>query len=137
MTTPSVARRVEKDRFDNDVSLITLADGTRFRMVHHKPARHSRQHATIYAGRGKFVKVKYFIPDNDCMATSIDIAGYGMSWGDGDPLGSASNPEGPDLKDQLEAIREDDFDAVIILVLTAIKSLDEIWEHREVPAKVA
>ena len=130
-----IDRKVEKDRYDNEVSLIHLP-GPRppFRMVHHKTKSPLRDRATIYAGKGKFVTMRAFSPTNDCVATSIEVAGYTMYWGDGDPLDPTCNPAGPNLHDRLRAIHDDNFEAVIILVLDAIKDIDAMWERKEVRA---
>ena len=78
--------------------------------------------------------MRSFAPTNDCVATSIEIAGYTMMWGDGDSLGPTYNPAGPNLKAQLDAIQNDNFDAVILIVLDAIKDIDAMWERKEVRA---
>ena len=124
---------VEKDRYDNKVSLVRLPGRAPFRMVHHPTKSPLRDRATIYAGKGKFVRMRSFAPTDDCKATTIEIAGYTMSWGDGDPLNPQCNPDGPNLRDQLYAIH-DNFDAVILLVLAAIKDIEDLWERKEVRA---
>jgi hypothetical protein len=127
-----IFERSEKDKYDNDVSIIQLADGTKFRMVHHSKNFHRRQRATVYADRGKFIKVEAFAPDDDCMATWISVAGYRVEWGDGDNLGVV-NPEGfPDLSSQLRQIHEDNMGAVLVFVLSSIEHVEECWLRKEV-----
>lgn len=133
----SIDWRAQKDRYDNDVSLIKWGCGWSFRMVHHTPMERARQRATIYAKDKKFVRVEMFAPNDDCMSTFITIAGYRMEWGDGDPGTAENNPLGRDLKSALEQICEDDFDLVILTVLGNIKCHDALWETKAPTAQAA
>lgn len=129
--TGEIEWRVQKDRHDNDVSLIRVGCDWHFRMVHHTPLRLARQRATIYAKDRTFVRVEIVSPDNDCIPTKITIAEYTMEWGDGDPLCAENNPSGPDLKSALEQITEDDFDLVILTVLANVLGRrDGVWESK-------
>ena len=81
--------RCRKDKYNNDVSEILMADGRKYNMVHH-----SYTYATIYAGRNKFSRVRNNIPRNDCVVTTLDVGGYKIEWGDGDVGEVSSNPKG-------------------------------------------
>lgn len=101
----------EIDKWDNKVSIITLPDGTKYRMVHHK-VRQGKGHleyATIYAGKNKFMRYRHFTPDRDAEPTTLTIGNYKISWGDGICLGVEVDPNGPP---ELEAI---------------LKQLDEVF----------
>lgn len=123
------------DKYNNPVSLITMAHGSKFRMVHFA-TKSPNKRANIYAGRGKFVRVTYNEPQSDTVATEINVAGYAVSWGDGENLGAESNPSGPDLTKELKTIQEDDFDAVILLVLSRIEYLDNMWEIKPLRSQI-
>ncbi len=134
-----IEERADRDRYDNEVSLITLADGRKYRMVHHDPANKPRQRATIYAGRGVFVRVKSHTPDRDTIPHAITVAGYETQWGDGDNLGAwaADGMEPvPGVLDALRQIEHDNFDLAIVTVLAAIADVPEAWERRE-PSRFA
>jgi hypothetical protein len=132
-----IQRRIKQDFYGNDVSIITLIDGRRLNMVHHKPRSRYRQHATIYAARGKSVTWRAYTPSNECVETTASIADYEMTWGDGDITSTLSPPNAPDLKDVLRHIVDDDFDGFIVTVLTAIIDTDHLWTYKEPRAAAA
>lgn len=128
-----ISLRIHKDRWDNDVSEIMLADGSKFNMVHHTPkSKWWRTHSTIYGGRGKFIKVRTSSSEDECAATVIEVGGYKVAWGDGEVISVENNPRGPDLKLMLEQISDNDFDTVIVNVLSAIQYVDAAWTYKEI-----
>lgn len=129
--------RVEQDRFGNDVSLIEVeAHGHihKFRMVHHTPRGSWRQTATIYAGRGVYVKYKTCTYDNPCRPSVLECAGYSQHWGDGESMGAFSNPAGPNLNRKLDALH-DDYEKALCLILSEIAGNDDVWLRKEIKPK--
>lgn len=125
-----IEARIEKDRFSNDVSIVHLANGRKFRLVHHSAPHQFRQKSTVYAAKGKFVTLSSYFSDNDIQSHVFEIAGYQVQWGDGDVF-YAKSPEGaPDLTDRLYKISDDNEEAVILEVLTAIENLPECWKFK-------
>lgn len=133
----TIDRYAQTDRYDNPVSLITLTDGKTFRMVHHHKGWRKRMRATIYAGRGKFVRVDEFDPDSDMEVHHLTVAGYRVEWGDGDFLGASSRQDGPNLNAEIyEHCAHDESDDALLFILSRIADNDALWEHKEV-AKAA
>lgn len=126
----NIDHRVEKDKYGNEVSIITLADGRTYRMVHYTPRGRYTQNATIYAGRGKFMRLHTHYTDNDCQVNSFRLGDYRISWGDGDPVAVASVGDVPNLDDLLYTLREDD-DNAIIAILTAVGENNAVWSYRD------
>lgn len=128
----SIERNVETDKYDNKVSIITMATGLKFRMVHYA-GRGARRRATIFAGPGKSIQVETFSPDNDCIPSSCKVAGYKCAWGDGDNLGVDFEAPYPNsLLPALQCVRGDDYDAMILLVLDFIANKPDLWKQKEV-----
>lgn len=145
------------DKWDNKVSLIYLnrepgdEGPTDFELVHFTPKKrhYARRGHRIWIGKGVFLPVETFFSDNDCAANWVSIAGFDVSWGDGDNLGAYYNEANMDtiranaaLPDstktiildvlaKLNKIVEDDDDAVILTVLHAVRSNPEFWSRKE------
>lgn len=83
--------RVQKDKWDNDVSLIDMPSGDSYRMVHHTPAHYNKQRATIYRSDRKYVRVEYYFVRRDTEAEYVRISAYEILWGDGDCGGVISH----------------------------------------------
>lgn len=141
---PSAKGRIlwndEKDRWDNEVSIILLPDGRRLRMVRHAPKKawHRTVRSTIYRGRGSFVRVVTTAGRNDCCYDELTVAGYGMLWGDGE-IGPFTNADkGPDLETLVttECVHQNTENA-ILTVLGAIIDVDDVWETKEVVPRLA
>jgi hypothetical protein len=137
-----IDERVEKDKWDNDVSLITLASGAKYRMVHHSPKdKWWRQRATIYAGRGVFIRFEYTTSSNDCVAETCEAGGYKMWWGDGEPgdVIKSDKPGAPDLKETLGKIHASGshFEEMLLVVLTAVDGKPDLWDKKDVQQKEA
>ena len=123
-----IENRVQTDKWNNQVSLIHICSGETLRMVHHTSAYKTWQKATIYFGRGKSVKAKYNIHhDNPCVSTELEVAGYKISWGDGEVLSVSSNPSGINLDDLLKQIKEENISLAIVNIIASIMYDDKIW----------
>lgn len=120
----------EKDRYDNDVSIIHMCHGVKYRMVHHNKRFHKSQRATIYAGRGKFVKVQYTNYGNDCMEDHYEVAGYKWSVGDGE-VGSVFSPNHLQNLDQLMWDIGDNWEICMINILANIENDNKAWQYKE------
>lgn len=128
----------DSDRHDNQVSIITLPDNTKFRMVHHV-SKGSYEYATVYAGRNKFMRYKYHVPERDAQATTLSLGNFSTSWGDGDNLGADVDPKLPEqignpLKQILSGIREGGLgieqSLFILNVLLHTGNLEYVWQSK-------
>lgn len=121
----------DKDKYDNQVSLISLPDGQKFRMVHHTN-KWDYRYATVYGGYKKFMKFIYRGTENDCATNDIELGGYKMSWGDGDPIHIANHPDGPDLTTILNQIHESNYSRTLFIlnVLSHAGLVDACWSRR-------
>lgn len=128
MTLGRIRWRAETDRHGNAVSLIALTCGPHLRMVHHTDRREARQRATIFAERGKSIHLNTFSPNTDRVPTTIHLGGYSLAWRDGYAINPQCPISGPNITTKLRAIRDDDFAAVILLVLTTIVHRAELWD---------
>lgn len=125
--------RAQKDNWNNEVTIVTLPSNRSYRMVHHTERSRYKQRFTIYKGRGVFIKGETFSSANECQAETIKIAGYEMSWGDGDFLGitDTKGRNNTELEAVLSSVQAAQFDAVILQVLIAAEQDDSMWEHKE------
>ncbi|QIG70211.1 hypothetical protein EVB87_111 [Rhizobium phage RHph_N28_1] len=120
--------RSEKDRYDNDVSMIRFPDGTYYRMVHRSPEDRPIHTATIYGGRGKFVRFKSWFNTHTKHYTGCEVAGYNVRWYDDGRTELMYSPEdGPDLRAQLEQIKEGFLDVMIGVVMTQV-AYHDLWQ---------
>ncbi len=123
-----IQRHVKNDRFGNSVSVITLIDGQKLNMVHRDTATPSQQHATIYAGPGKYVIWR----SSNGYLSSASVAGYEIHWDELCRVFSTVSPaNGPDLKTTLRQIHDHDLDGFLITVLTAIIDTDHLWSIKQ------
>lgn len=135
-----IEERIEKDRYENDVSIISMCTGEKYRMVHHSPEnKWWRQTATIYGGRGKFVKVEYKETESDLQTNTLTVAGIKFEWGDGDCFFPSNLPEKFTESDRA-AIRdicglpEGFHDLVIIKMMQLVERCD-LWQFKDVRPK--
>lgn len=129
-----INHRAQTDHYGNDVSLIHLPPlEIGFRMVHHTKPGSPLQKATIYAGRGKFVRYSAYSSDNPCSAEWIKVGGYEAEWGDGDLLAVRQNPKGAAIPEADVRDINGNFSAFMLLALSAVHAAD-LWEVREVAA---
>jgi len=140
-----IEHRVEKDNYQNDVSLIRMCGGRTFRMVHFMPNHKFRQSANIYAGRGKFVKVNWFCSERPTDTTWIKFF-YGQEkelhfeWGDGDLLLCEIPDDLP--KHISESLREftkhePQFSDLIVHLLSHLENEDSLWRRKETKAQTS
>lgn len=130
--------KAEIDKYANHVSIITLPDGMRYRMVHHRSTG-TYERATIYAGRNKFLRYTYRETQSDRDTNNIELGKFSMAWGDGDPGWVEVDPTLPEsaaatLRSILGHINENgDEQALFILnVLMHAANFDSIWQSKEV-----
>lgn len=124
------------DKWENNVSILHLADGMNYNIVHHWKPFHRTRRSTLYGGRGKFMRITEFSTDNPCAETWIEVGGYKVSWGDGDNLGvECNNPCGIDLTESLKLIRNDNFECVIVTVVSMVGMHDNAWTYKEVGSR--
>lgn len=139
--------RCEKDKWDNDVTVIETPS-KKYRMVHHTTPEKYRQKATLYGGRNKFIRIFTSTSANDCVETSIEINNFVVSWGDGDNLGvhklEATWPKGEQAKRKtvppeedekelvvaLSQITDDNFEQVIITIIFYLEMNDDKWQSK-------
>lgn len=127
--------RCQKDKYDNDVTLITVVDTT-YRMVHYTPVSANTQRASIFGGRGIKASFRSFWNENTPSAPhTINVSGFYTSWGNGNNLGVnyRQNPDNivdiPGLDvflKNLESIQDDDDRRFTIEVLCFIDQHD-LW----------
>lgn len=140
--------RIEKDKWDNDVSVIEMPDGRKYRLVHHTEPTKYRQKATLYGGRNLFVRIFTSTSDNDCVETKIEINNILVSWGDGDNLGvtklEETWPKGEQHKrktiefkedeaplvNTLRQIPNDNFEQVILTTIFFLEGHPEKWQRK-------
>lgn len=139
--------RCEKDKWDNDVTVIETPTH-KYRMVHHTTPEKYRQKATLYGGRNKFVRVFTKTSDNGSVETFIEINNFVVSWGDGDNLGvhklEGTWPKGQQDKRQtvqpeedetilvaaLCLIQDDNFEQVLITVIMYLEMHEDKWQRK-------
>lgn len=131
LTLGVIEWKVDSDRHDNKVSIITMPDGTKYRMVHHRSQSYY-EYATIYAGRNKFMRFRYRETESDCAMNTIELGGYSMGWGDGDPMCFVNHPAGPDLKAIFATMREgrNERACFILNVLFHAGMIDACWDSK-------
>lgn len=127
----------DTDRHQNKVTVITLPDNTKYRMVHHV-SRGSYEYATIYAGRNKFMRYKYRETRSDCATNTVQLGNFSVSWGDGDPLHEQVEPNLPPqvaavIKPIIGGLKEDGNEQALFIlnVLLHAGNLDCIWQSKE------
>lgn len=131
---------VEKDRYDNSVSIALLPGGRRLRIVHHTPKKpwHRTVRSTVYRGHGSFTKIERTSARNDCGLDRLTVSNYGMAWGDGELIDVEENPKGPSLAARIRTFASnEDVENGALAVLTAIVDIDDLWETRETAPKLA
>lgn len=123
--------RSERDRFNNDVTLITLPCGQIFRLVHHTSAHVSTQRGTIFRRKGIYIRMRYVIPDDPCKATVFEIGGYKLQYGDGEVLDIQCEEGWPEIKES--DLQHEDLGAALMLILQKIKGPDcnHLWLRKE------
>lgn len=134
-----IERRVEKDNWGNDVSLVHVCDRKYpYRMVHFKEPNKRYQHCRVYGGHGKFIAIYYNIPRSDNEVSNLKIQGLEFSWGDCDFLGFGTDlPEWfkklPDIaKEGLERLGRHNlsYDETIAYMVS-IADMYGIWEMKK------
>lgn len=118
----------DKDKHDNKVSRIMLPDGTRYRMVHHNNDWWYR-YATVYGGYNKFMRLPYRGSERDTVMNTIQLGGYKMGWGDGEPGAYENHPEGPNLSAIFDQIHEGEYSCTLFIlnVLLHAGNIDACW----------
>ena len=125
-----------KDKYHNDVSILELGDGFKFKIVHHFTAWRRHQKYTVDAGRGKSLKLTLTYPASDCDYDTVDVGGYKCGWGDGDYVffeaPDNANPTFVEfLKTHFEFYSQEDF---ITFVLNWLRCVDDAWSYKVVSA---
>lgn len=131
--------RKEKDKYQNDVTIIELPDLRKYRMVHHMPESKWRyQRLTVYAGRGKFFKITLRFSENDCKANVAEVHDFFISWGDGDNLGvyrvdnAPHRPEDANIIAALQDVTEDNWEQCVLMVILWLEQNDDRWLRKDV-----
>lgn len=122
--------RKERDRWQNDISLVYMPDGKCYRMVHHSKelAIHYKQYARLYRKSGVYINYEYTHPSSDTAMKTVSLAGYSMSWGDGEP-GWYVVPDGcPDLRGEFAKIFDEDTAAFVLVVMKVLHEREDLWQ---------
>lgn len=128
------SKHEDVDKFGNKVSIIGLNSGRKLRMVHFPVQARGTSYrwvSNIYRRKGMYAQVVETSNDNDCVPSTLDVAGYQLMWGDGELLASTENPAGPiiltHIRRSLQHESEDTTRSVILAVLEEIQGLDHLW----------
>ena len=121
----------DSDQYDNAVSIIMMPDGIKYRMVHHR-SQNYYEYATIYAGRNKFMRFKYRETESDTAMDTIELGGYSMGWGDGDPMHFVMHPAGPDLTEIFGTLRQGQNERALFIlnVLFHAGNINACWSSK-------
>lgn len=131
--------RCQKDKWDNDISLIDMPSGDSYRMVQHTPPHYNRQRATIYRRDRKYIRVEYYFIRRDTEAEYIRVGGYSIEWCDGDRGDVTSHPS-CDLDDVLKNLGDNvsqfgsQLEAYMVTILNVVFYIgyrDDIWLTKE------
>jgi hypothetical protein len=126
--TARIAWHCDIDQYDNPVSQITLRDGYQLRMVSHSKPHQFSQRYTIYANRNKFVRLKIDKPEDKPHV--LFMAGYTVEYLCGKINNLICPPIGPDMEMLKVTCESEDFDKVIIEILSAIARRHNMWEAK-------
>lgn len=127
--------RAEKDRFDNDVSIVELPHRS-FRLVHFTPVGKFKQRAVLYSGPGRFIRLYFKYSDNPCAMIVFEAGGYQICWGDGDNLSVEHLPDHAttkidDLMTRLRQVHSDNWEECLVCILLRIEHDDSCWRFKE------
>ena len=128
-----VEYRKERDKWQKDVTIVNMPDGTKYRLVHNSKelSVHYQQFAILYRKAGVFLRYFYSHPSSDRALKTVKLGGYEMSWGDGEP-GWYIIPEGyPDLRDKFSKLYGEDTEAFVLIVLSALHDREDLWEVKK------
>jgi hypothetical protein len=121
----------EKDRYDNEVSIICMPYGLEYRMVHHK-SRGYYEYATIYAGRNKFMRFRFLEGKSDTHGDVLQLGNYEIFYGDGEVVSVTSDENGSNINSILRNIEQthEAYHSLFILNVLLHNQSDDIWQMK-------
>lgn len=135
----TVEHDTDQDRYGNKISIIRLDIGATFENGRKlsMTTLPSRNHAVTRKRikrqnedkTSSTIDIRYFEPDNDCIASTMDIGPYKLSWGDGEYLGYTAD-DAPPLDETILRSSGLSDDLVLLEVLHQITKFPLLWQSQ-------
>lgn len=142
-----VYHNLETDAYGNRVTILTSSEGMDYRMVHHSKPHHKIQRAAIYAGRNRYIRVRWFYSESPNDAENdnyIEAYRIGIRWvkkennevelyeisGEDSKIDSMET-DYPNLIETLDLVEKYQPYRFILTILSYVCSRPELWDSKE------